>query len=77
MYAEILPLTQAIKYKNEEIKRQTENAQEREIQLQVITDTMNEGFLLLDKNGHIQHINDFALKLFGSNRDIVKKQHYT
>ncbi len=77
IYAEILPLTRAIKYKNEEIKRQTENAQEREIQLQVVTDTMNEGFILLDKHGNVKLINDFALKLFGKDISSVKGGYFT
>ncbi len=77
IYAEILPLTRAIKYKNEEIKRQTENAQEREIQLQVVTDTMNEGFILLDKHGNVKLINDFALKLFGKDLSLVKGGYFT
>lgn len=77
IYAEILPLTRAIKYKNEEIKRQTENAQEREIQLQVVTDTMNEGFILLDKHGNVKLVNDFALKLFGKDISLVKGGYFT
>ena len=77
IYAEILPLTQAIKYKNEEIKRQRENAQEREIQLQVVTDTMNEGFILLDKRGNVKLINDFALRLFGKDLTAVKGVNFT
>ena len=77
IYAEILPFTRAIKYKNEEIKRQTENAQEREIQLQVVTDTMNEGFILLDKHGSVKLINDFALKLFGKDLSTVKGRFFT
>lgn len=77
IYAEIRPFTRAIKYKNEEIKRQTATAQEREIQLQMVTDTMNEGFILLDTQGNIKLINDFALKLFTTDKDNVKNQYYT
>ena len=77
IYAEILPLTRAIRYKNEEIKRQTENAQEREIQLQVVTDTMNEGFILLDRHGNVKLVNDFALKLFRKDISLVKCGYFT
>lgn len=77
IYAELRPLTRAIKYKNEEIKRQTANAQEREIQLQMVTDTMNEGFILLDTHGNVKLMNDFALKLFSADKDAVKNQSFT
>ena len=65
-YAEILPLTRAIEFQNEEIKRQTENAQAREVELQLITDNMNEGLIIADKNGCILSINNFALKIFNA-----------
>lgn len=76
-YAEILPLTRAIEFQNEEIKRQTENAQAREIELQLITDNMNEGLVIVDSDGNILSINNFASKMFCSKAHNVKQKHYT
>lgn len=76
-YAEILPLTRAIEFQNEEIKRQTENAQAREVELQLITDNMNEGLVIVDKKGYILSINDFALKVFDAEAHDVKLKHFT
>lgn len=76
-YAEILPLTRAIEFQNEEIKRQTENAQAREVELQLITDNMNEGLVIVDEKGCILSINDFALKLFKAEQYDVRHKHFS
>ncbi len=77
MYAEILPLTRAIEYQNKEIIRQTENAQAREVELQLITDNMNEGLVIVDEKGNILSTNDFALKIFGVESHNVKNKHFS
>ena len=76
-YAEVLPLTRAIEFQNEEIKRQTENAQAREVELQLITDSMNEGLVIVDAEGNILSINNFASKVFGAEEYDVKHRHFT
>ncbi len=77
MYAEILPLTRAIEYQNKEIIRQTENAQAREVELQLITDNMNEGLVIIDEKGSVLSTNDFALKIFGAESHSVKNRHFS
>ena len=76
-YAEVLPLTRAIEFQNEEIKRQTENAQAREVELQLITDNMNEGLVIVDADGNILSINNFASKVFCTEEHDVKHRHFT
>lgn len=64
LYDEIMPLKKAIEYQSAEIKRQAENVQSREIQLQHITENMSEGLIILDSNGFVLSVNNFVKNLF-------------
>ncbi len=63
-YDELKPLTQRIEHQDKEIKRQIEKASYQEHQHQLITDNMNEGLIVLDKEGTILSLNKFAAKIF-------------
>lgn len=76
-YDEIRPLTQKIEYQNKEIKRQIEKASHQEEQHQLITDNMNEGLIIVDKDGSIFSLNSFAAKIFSVNVFEAKGQSFS
>lgn len=75
-YDEIRPLTQKIEHQNKEIKRQIEKASHQAYQHQMITDNMNEGLVVVDKDGIILSLNKFAAKIFNINELDVRNQHF-
>lgn len=77
LYDEILPLKKAIEYQSAEIKRQAENVQTHEIQLQHITENMNEGLIILDNNGYILSVNNFVKNLFCMDDIYTKSIHFS
>lgn len=77
LYDEILPLTKTIESQSAEIKRQTENAQSREIQFRHITENMNEGLILLDSNGYIISANNFVKSLFEVGEYEANRKHFS
>ena len=76
-YDEIRPLTQKIEHQNKEIKRQIEKASHQEHQHQLITDNMNEGLVVVDKDGILLSLNKFAAKIFNVNELDVKNRHFS
>lgn len=76
-YDEIRPLTERIELQNREIKRQSEYAKAQKLQLQLITDNMNEGLVITDENGTIISINNFALNIFNLREYEARNKSYS
>ena len=47
------------------------------MQLQLITDNMNEGLIVIDKNALILSVNSYAAKIFSRKEYEVKQKHYS
>lgn len=75
-YDEIRPLTERIELQNKEIKRQIEYAKAQKLQLQLITDSMNEGLVVVDETGNIISINSFASNIFNVREYEVRNKSY-
>lgn len=76
-YDEIKPLIKQIQSQNRELGRQAEKAKAQKMQLQLITDNMNEGLIVIDKNENILSINSYAAKIFSHKEYEVKQKHYS
>lgn len=63
VYDEILPLLTRIKDQRKQINEQMEELDRRRMEFAAITENMNEGFLVLSKNGQILSHNKSAAKL--------------
>ena len=76
-YEEIKPLIKQIQSQNKELGRQAEKAKAQKMQLQLITDNMNEGLIVIDKNANILSINSYAAKIFSLKEYEVKQKNYS
>lgn len=76
-YEEIRPLVEQIESQNKELGRQIEKARTQKMQLQLITENMNEGLIVIDKNAAILSVNSYAAKIFGIKEYEAKKHHYS
>lgn len=72
-YEEISPLLIRINRQNNEIGAQFKELQQRETEFSQITACMNEGLVLMDKQGHILSINSAANRIFGLKQDAAGK----
>ncbi len=61
MYEEVKPLLSRLTTQDSELKRQSDKAKSQKLQLNAVTENMNEGLIILDKNGNILSINRCAL----------------
>ena len=64
-YDELTPLLSRLKRQNDTIQRQMDLLKQRQTEFAALTDNMSEGFLLLDKQGHVLSHNSGALRLLG------------
>ena len=65
-YDELSPLLTRIRRQNDTIRAQMEEMGRRQQEFTALTENMSEGFVLLDKKGHILSYNTGALKLLGA-----------
>lgn len=72
-YEEISPLLIRINRQNNEIGAQFKELQQRETEFSQITSCMNEGLVLMDKQGNILSINSAANRIFGLKQDAAGK----
>ena len=72
-YEEISPLLIRINRQNNEIGAQFKELQQRETEFSQITACMNEGLVLMDKQGNILSINSAANRIFGLKQDAAGK----
>ncbi len=64
-YEELKPFIAKIAYQSGEIKRQAERVERQKLRLQAVSENMNEGLIVLGKDGNILSINKSALESFG------------
>ena len=64
-YDELPPLLSRLKRQNDTIQQQMNLLKQRQTEFAALTDNMSEGFLLLDRQGHVLSHNSGALRLLG------------
>ena len=64
-YDELTPLLSRLKRQNDTIQQQMDLLKQRQTEFAALTDNMSEGFLLLDRQGHVLSHNSGALRLLG------------
>ena len=65
-YDELAPLLTRIRRQNDTIHRQIDLMGQRRQEFETLTENMSEGFVLLDRKGHILSYNSGALRLLGA-----------
>ena len=68
VYEELSPLVRKLKYQNHVIKSQMELLQTKQREFSQITENMQEGFLVIDKNTELLSYNSGALKILGADK---------
>ena len=76
-YEEIAPLLLRISRQNKEIKAQVKAIQQRAAEFAQITGCMNEGLVLMDRDGTILSINPAANRIFSLNENCVGRDFLT
>lgn len=76
-YDEISPLLTRIEQQNREINRQIKKLKKSHDEFSAIIDNMNEGLVMLGKDGHIVAINTAAEKLFNTGKECIGKDFLT
>ena len=64
-YDELTPLLSRLKRQNKTIQQQMNLLKQRQTEFTALTENMSEGFLLLDRQGHVLSHNSGALRLLG------------
>ena len=67
-YDELVPLLGRMRRQNDTIQRQINLLRQRQQEFSALTENMSEGFLLLDKKGHVLSYNAGALRLLGAQK---------
>ena len=65
-YEELTPLLSRIKHQNDTIHQQVLQLQQKQQEFAALTENMSEGFLLLDRQGHVLSYNKGALRQLGA-----------
>ncbi len=65
-YEELTPLLSRIKHQNDTIQQQVLQLQQKQQEFAALTENMSEGFLLLDRQGHVLSYNKGALRQLGA-----------
>ena len=76
-YDEISPLLTRIEQQNREISHQIKKLKKSHDEFSAIIDNMNEGLVMLGKDGHIVAINTAAEKLFNTGKECIGKDFLT
>lgn len=71
LYNELRPFVSTIKNQNAEIRKQITRLKEQKSRLGTISENMNEGLIVFDKNGTILSINKSAMKIFSAKDDRI------
>lgn len=72
-YDELSPLLRRIASQQDQIKRQTRQLQQKQLEFETVTSGMNEGIILLNKKGEILSLNRAAAKLFETDTQCIGK----
>ena len=62
-YEELQPFISMISYQNREIKHQVERVKRQKLRLQAVSESMNEGLVVLDRDGNILSLNRAAARV--------------
>ena len=76
-YPELQPFFNRIIGQNKEIRRQMEKSRLRKLRLQLISDNMNEGLIILDKNVNVLSYNECVLDILSCvmpDKEILQKE---
>ncbi|MBE5943731.1 MAG: PAS domain S-box protein [Lachnospiraceae bacterium] len=73
VYDEMAPFISKIIRQNKQIKANMDVLQSQQQEFRLITENMQEGFIVIDKTAHILSYNSSALKLFGVNMEVENK----
>ena len=76
-YPELQPFFNRIIGQNKEIRRQMEKSRLRKLRLQLISDNMNEGLIILDKNANVLSYNECVLDILSCvmpTKEILQKE---
>lgn len=76
VYEEIQPFLKRIAVQSAEIYRQTEMVTEQKAHLRTVMDNIDEGLVIIDKNGEVITINEPALKSLGVYKSDVRYKSY-
>ncbi len=74
VYDELAPLMLRIRRQNEKITDQVSELKQRQREFLAVTESMNEGLVMLSYNGEILSVNDAAANILGTDKDCVGKQ---
>lgn len=66
IYDELAPLLTRIRRQNDTIRKQMDLLRQRQREFVALTENMSEGFVLLDRSGHVLSYNSGALRLLGA-----------
>ncbi|MGI5824876.1 MAG: ATP-binding protein [Bacillota bacterium] len=75
-YEEIQPFLKRIARQNREIQRQMDKVKAQKGRLQAITDNINEGLIIMDKNANVLSVNNCALEIFKVGESYVKHRTF-
>lgn len=76
-YEELAPILTKLNKQHKQITRQMQELRQKSDEFEQITDSMNEGLVLLDKKGMILSINAAAKKLFGTGEMAIGRDFLT
>ena len=76
-YEELAPILTKLNKQHKQITRQMQELRQKSDEFEQITDSMNEGLVLLDKKGMILSINTAAKKLFGTGEMAIGRDFLT
>ncbi len=73
VYEEMAPFVRRIIMQNKQIKKSMDDQQSQQREFRLITENMQEGFIVIDKTAKILSYNTSALKLFGVDKEVQYK----
>ncbi len=76
VYEEIKPMLARIAKQNKEITHQMENVKTQKIRLRAIADTMNDGLVVMDGEGAVMSVNEYALDIFSLKESDIKYRSF-
>ncbi len=77
IYEELVPFVKRISGQNKEIAHQVQKVKREELKLETISDNMNEGLVVLDKNAVIISANNSAAQVFGVSKSVLSGTEFS
>ena len=76
-YEELAPILEKLNRQHKQIARQMQELKQKSDEFEQITDSMNEGLVLLDQKGRILSMNAAAKRLFGADDSMIGQDFLT